>query len=73
MTPTTTADPADTGEITPLLVCSSCGTVPAPGEQATARLTWSKAVERGRATWTCGTCSRNHLRAIESQLDTDWW
>ena len=69
---TATVSP-DTGELTPLLVCESCGTVPPPDEQATARLTWSRGNERGRTAWICGDCSRENLRSIESKLDADWW
>lgn len=63
----------DTGELTPLLTCSSCGTTPAPPDQARARLTWTRSVERGRTLWACERCSRENLRSIESKLDPDWW
>ncbi|ADU49055.1 hypothetical protein [Intrasporangium calvum] len=63
----------DTGELTPLLTCSSCGTTPAPPDQARARLTWSRSVERGRTLWACERCSRDNIRSIESKLDPDWW
>jgi len=36
-------------------------------------LTWSTAVENGRARVFCETCSREHLRAIEGKLDSEWW
>ena len=62
-----------TGELTPLLTCSSCGTTPAPPDQARARLTWSRSVEQGRTLWACERCSRDNLRSIESKLDPDWW
>lgn len=58
---------------TPRLVCSSCGTTPAAGDEQHARLTWSLATDRGRTTWTCERCSRDHVRSIESKLDPDWW
>ena len=28
--------------------------------------------ERSQATY-CDTCSREHLRAIEGKLDSEWW
>ena len=55
------------------LVCATCGASPAPGEQAAARLTWSRGTEGGRTTWTCEACSRENLRSIESKLDPAWW
>lgn len=36
-------------------------------------LTWSTAVENGRTRYFCAACSREHLRAIESKLDSAWW
>ena len=36
-------------------------------------LNWTSAVERGRTKWYCDTCSREHLRAMESKLDSEWW
>ncbi|GAA6524497.1 hypothetical protein [Intrasporangium sp. DVR] len=64
---------SDTGEMAPLLICSSCGATPGPDEQAAARLTWSRSVEHGRTLWTCERCSRDNLRSIESKLDPVWW
>lgn len=63
----------DTSEMTPVLVCSTCGTTPPADEQATARLTWSRVTEHGRTTWICERCSRENLRSIESKLDPVWW
>ena len=31
------------------------------------------AVENGRARSFCEKCSREHLRAMESKLDSEWW
>ncbi|MGN6577271.1 MAG: hypothetical protein ACTHKG_16480 [Nocardioides sp.] len=50
--------------------CDFCGTS-APGEDTP--LTWTTAVENGRPRTFCDTCSREHLRAIESKLDSEWW
>ncbi|NUR06737.1 MAG: hypothetical protein HOQ45_07000 [Nocardioidaceae bacterium] len=50
--------------------CDFCGKV-APGKDLP--LTWSTSVENGRAKVFCETCSREHLRAIESKLDSEWW
>jgi hypothetical protein len=63
----------DTSEITPVLVCSSCGSTPPADEQSHARLTWSLGTEGGRTRWTCERCSRENLRSIESKLDPVWW
>ena len=52
------------------LACSSCGRVTSRAE---ALLSWSRGTERGRTTWTCGSCSRDHVRSIESKLDPAWW
>jgi hypothetical protein len=30
-------------------------------------------MENGRARTYCDTCSREHLRAIEGKLDSEWW
>jgi hypothetical protein len=50
--------------------CSFCGKVD-QGDQPP--LTWTSAVEQGRTRWFCDTCSREHLRAMESKLDSEWW
>jgi len=52
------------------VTCAFCGKV---SEGDVPPLTWTSAVERGRATWFCDTCSREHLRAMESKLDSEWW
>lgn len=36
-------------------------------------VTWTSAVERGRQRFYCDTCSREHLRAMEAKLDSEWW
>jgi hypothetical protein len=36
-------------------------------------LTWTSATERGRLQWYCDQCSREHLRAMEGNLDSAWW
>ena len=38
-----------------------------------ALLTWTTSVENGRRRTYCDQCSRTHLRAIESKLDSEWW
>jgi len=50
--------------------CDFCGTM-APGD--TLPLTWTTAVENGRDRVFCTACSREHLRAIEGKLDSEWW
>jgi hypothetical protein len=36
-------------------------------------MTWMTSVENGRRRVYCDRCSREHLRAIESKLDSEWW
>ncbi|WP_188113261.1 hypothetical protein [Nocardioides humilatus] len=52
------------------VTCDFCGSF-APDELAP--LTWSTSVERGRTRRFCEDCSRQHLRSMESKLDTEWW
>ncbi|URM89704.1 hypothetical protein LUW75_06550 [Streptomyces sp. MRC013] len=50
------------------VVCSRCG--------ATADdlpLAWTCSVENGTRLYFCGTCARDHIRSIESRLDSTWW
>lgn len=54
----------------PPLVCDYCGRTES---DPLALLTWTRAVERGRAKAFCDACSREHLRAMESKLDSEWW
>ncbi|MDN4174916.1 hypothetical protein QWY28_18280 [Nocardioides sp. SOB77] len=50
--------------------CGWCGrTEPDPARS----LSWTTAVERGRARVYCDTCSREHLRAMEGKLDSEHW
>jgi transposase-like protein len=53
-----------------VVTCSFCGTVV---ESDDAPLTWTSAVENGKQRWFCDDCSRQHLRAMESKLDSEWW
>lgn len=53
-----------------MVTCAFCGTT-AEGEAAP--LTWTSAVEQGRTKYFCDRCSREHLRAMESKLDSEWW
>ncbi len=50
--------------------CDFCGK---QAEDDATTLTWSVAVENGRPRTFCETCSREHLRAMESKLDSEWW
>jgi len=36
-------------------------------------LTWVTSVENGRPKVYCDRCAREHLRSIESKLDSEWW
>lgn len=53
-----------------MTTCAFCGAV-AKGDQPP--ITWTSAVEHGRTVWFCEACSREHLRSIESKLDSEWW
>jgi len=53
--------------------CDLCGKAAPAGEGVEVPLTWTTAVENGRPKTFCDTCSREHLRAIESKLDSEWW
>lgn len=57
------------------VTCDFCGRVAPLGDdgQETVPLTWSTAVERGRLQRYCEVCSREHLRAMEGKLDSDYW
>ena len=50
--------------------CDFCGTTVFGAELP---LTWTMVVENGRSWVFCTSCSREHLRAIESKLDSEWW
>ena len=52
------------------VTCDFCGRA-APGEDPP--LTWTTSVERGQTLRFCDECSRTHLRAMESKLDSEWW
>jgi len=50
--------------------CAFCGrTESDPGRL----LLWTSAVEQGKHKDFCEVCSREHLRAMESKLDSEWW
>lgn len=51
------------------VTCDLCG-AKRPASQT---LTWTVAVERGQRKHFCDECSRAHLRAMESKLDSEWW
>jgi hypothetical protein len=50
--------------------CDFCGRTE---DDDSKTLTWSAAVENGRRRTFCEVCSREHLRAMESKLDSEWW
>jgi len=61
-------------------VCDFCGVqaLAAPdgdsaAETATMPLTWVTSIENGRPKVYCDRCAREHLRSIESKLDSEWW
>jgi hypothetical protein len=53
-----------------MVTCDFCGTV---SETDDPPLTWTTSVELGRTKYFCDRCSREHLRAMESKLDSEWW
>jgi hypothetical protein len=53
-----------------VVTCSFCGTVVEADDPP---ITWTSAVENGKQRWFCDGCSRQHLRAMESKLDSEWW
>ena len=53
-----------------MVTCDFCGRQEA---DASATLTWTTSVENGRHRRYCDTCSREHLRAMEGKLDSEWW
>ncbi|MFF8915291.1 hypothetical protein ACF08M_18725 [Streptomyces sp. NPDC015032] len=55
---------------TTVMTCAQCGT--SVGSE-TAPPTWVCSVENGRHRYFCEKCSRTHIRAIESRLDSAWW
>jgi hypothetical protein len=54
----------------PVVTCDMCGQT---AEEADVALHWTTAVERGQKRFFCEVCSRKHLRAMESKLDSEWW
>jgi hypothetical protein len=49
--------------------CDFCGRQADDAET----LSWTTSTENGRTRTYCDTCSREHLRAIEGKLDSEWW
>ncbi len=50
------------------VVCSRCGR-----SAAKPPLTWTHQVSKRGHEWLCDTCTRDNLRAIEGNLDSEWW
>jgi hypothetical protein len=53
-----------------VVTCDFCGRT---ADDGAAVLSWTTAVENGRKRNFCEVCSREHLRAMESKLDSEWW
>jgi hypothetical protein len=53
-----------------VVTCAFCGQV-AEGDEPP--ITWTSAVEHGTLNHFCDRCSREHLRSMESKLDSEWW
>jgi hypothetical protein len=56
--------------VVPVKTCDFCGRTE---EDDAKTLTWTTAVENGRRRTFCESCSRQHLRAMEGKLDSEWW
>jgi hypothetical protein len=57
-----------------MVTCDFCGTTDGTTDAGDdLPLTWTTAVENGRSRVFCTACSREHLRAIEGKLDSEWW
>jgi hypothetical protein len=52
------------------LTCDGCGR---QADEADAGPTWTLSVEHGRRRRYCETCSREHLRALEGRLDSEFF
>lgn len=50
--------------------CDFCGRAGTDGQLP---LTWTTSLANGRRQVYCDVCSRDHLRAMESKLDSEWW
>ena len=50
--------------------CDFCGRQEAEDAKT---LTWSTSVENGRTKYYCERCSREHVRAMEGKLDSEYW
>ena len=57
--------------MTSLPVVNTCDFCGKQSEDAEA-MTWVTSIENGRRRTYCDTCSREHLRAMESKLDAEW-
>jgi hypothetical protein len=53
----------------PVKTCDFCGRQAEDAET----LSWTTSMENGRLRTYCDSCSREHLRAIEGKLDSEWW
>ncbi len=57
-----------------MATCSFCEKVSDTKDpDAAPPLTWTTSVENGKERLYCEQCSRDHLRAIESKLDSEWF
>ena len=59
-------------------VCAFCGRDSAAEAESAERrdqvpLTWVTSLENGKPRVYCDRCARDHLRSIESKLDSEWW
>ena len=53
-----------------MITCDFCGR---QESDEAAQLRWTSATENGRLRRYCDVCSREHLRAMEGKLDSEYW
>ncbi len=53
-----------------MTACAWCGAAAPEGRPP---LTWTYSVESGQPRWYCDRCARDHLRAIEGKLDSEYF
>jgi hypothetical protein len=55
--------------VSDLVTCDFCGRTAAESDA----IAWTTSFEQGRLRRYCESCTRDHLRAIEGKLDSEWW
>lgn len=55
------------------VTCQVCGRIAESATETEPPLDWVLDTDRGRRRWTCPSCARANVRAIEAKLDSEWW